>query len=97
MKPSEALKLHREDIRRVVEQCDARNPRIFGSVAHGDDSEESDLDILVDPISGRTTLISLVRIQQALRDLLGVPVDVQTPESLSERFREKVLAEAVPV
>jgi len=97
MKPSEALKLHREDIRRVVEQCDARNPRIFGSVAHGDDSEESDLDILVDPISGRTTLISLVRIQQALKDLLGVPVDVQTPESLSERFREKVLAEAVPV
>lgn len=97
MKPSEALKLHREDIRRVVEQCDARNPRIFGSVAHGEDTEESDLDILVDPISGRTTLISLVRIQRALRDLLGVPVDVQTPGSLSERFREKVLSESVPV
>ena len=97
MKPSEALKLHREDIRRVVEQCDARNPRIFGSVAHGDDTEESDLDLLVDPISGKTTFISLIRIQRALRDLLGVPVDVQTPGSLSERFREKVLAEAVPV
>lgn len=97
MKPSEALKLHREDIRRVVEQCDARNPRIFGSVAHGDDTEESDLDLLVDPISGKTTLISLIRIQRALRDLLGVPVDVQTPGSLSEQFREKVLAEAVQV
>jgi predicted nucleotidyltransferase len=97
MKPSEALKLHREDIRRVVAQCDAHNPRVFGSVVHGDDTEDSDLDILVDPIAGKTTLMSLVRIQRSLRELMGVPVDVQTPGALSERFRDKVLAEALPV
>ena len=97
MNPSDVLKLHREDIRRVVEQCDARNPRVFGSVAQGDDSEESDLDFLVDPISGKAAFISLIRIQRAPRDLLGVPVEVQIPGSLFGQFREKVLAEAVPV
>jgi predicted nucleotidyltransferase len=97
MKPSEALKIHREDIRRVVAQWDANNPRVFGSVVHGDDTVSSDLDILVDPISGKTTLMSLVQIQRSLSELMGVAVDVQTPRALSERFREKVLAEAVPV
>lgn len=97
MKPSDAFKSHREDIRKVVDQYDARNPRVFGSVVHGDDVEGSDLDILVDPIAGKTTLISLIQIQRTLKELLGVPVDVQTPESLSLRFRDKVLAEARPV
>jgi hypothetical protein len=97
MRPSELLALHREDIRRVVAQCDARNPRIFGSVLHGDDVEGSDLDLLVDPISSKTTLLSLVRIERSLHEILGITVDVQTPKSLSERFREEVLAEAIPV
>ena len=49
MKPSEALHLHRDAIRRVVERNDACNPRVFGSVVHGKDTEASDIDILVDP------------------------------------------------
>jgi hypothetical protein len=43
MRPSEALQLHREEIRRIVESRCATNPRIFGSVLHGEDTEESDL------------------------------------------------------
>ena len=49
MKPSLALQAHRDDIRRVVEAHHARNARVFGSVAHGDDTDDSDLDILIDP------------------------------------------------
>ena len=44
MKPSDALQLHRDAIRRVVERNDACNPRIFGSVLHGDDTDDSDID-----------------------------------------------------
>ena len=48
MKPSQALARHRAEIRRVVESHRARNARVFGSVVHGDDTEDSDLDILID-------------------------------------------------
>ena len=49
MRPSEALNLHRADIRRVVETNGATNPRVFGSAMHGEDTAESDLDLLVGP------------------------------------------------
>ena len=97
MKPSEALLLHRNDIRRVVELNNARNPRVFGSVLHGDDTEDSDLDLLVDPVEGKTTLTSLVRIKREVEALTGVTTDVLTPMALHERFRQAVLAEATPV
>lgn len=48
MKPSEALNTHRAAIRQIVESHRARNARVFGSVLHGLDTDDSDLDILVD-------------------------------------------------
>ena len=45
MRPSEALQNHRASIRQIVESHHAQNPLVFGSVLHGDDSEESDLDL----------------------------------------------------
>lgn len=96
MKPSLALAAHRVEIRRIVASHRASNPRVFGSVAHGDDNEGSDLDILVDP-TPETTLFDIAAIQHELLQLLGVPVDVLTPKALPEKFRAKVLAEAVPV
>lgn len=97
MRPSEALQRHKEGIRRVVEANGARNPRVFGSTSRGEDTGESDLDLLVDPIEGRTTLTSLVRIKREVEALTGVPTDVLTPMALHERFRDIALAEAVPV
>jgi predicted nucleotidyltransferase len=97
MKPSEAFQLHRAAIRRIVENNDACNPRVFGSVLHGDDTDDSDIDILVDPIDGRTSLMSLVRIKRELEQILGVKADIQTPFSLHERFRGAILSEAVSV
>jgi len=97
MKPSEALELHRRDIALIVERNHARNPRVFGSAARGDDTENSDLDLLVDPIEGKTTLLSLVRIKMEIESLLEIPIDIHTPLSLPERFRNTVLREAVRV
>jgi uncharacterized protein len=96
MKPSEAMRMHRDIIRRVVEQHRAKNVRVFGSVLHGDDTEESDLDLLVDP-TAETTLFDLARIKSQLQLALGVSVDVLTPKALPEKFRARVLAEAMPV
>lgn len=96
MKPSVALASHREAIRRVVASHRACNPRIFGSVIHGADTEESDLDILIDP-TPETTLFDIGAIRHELLQLLGVSVDVVTPKALPEKFRATVLSEAVPV
>lgn len=96
MKPSIALQTHRALIRSVVERYRAKNPRVFGSVLHGVDEEGSDLDLLIDPVKG-TSLMDVAGIQVELERLLGIPVDVLTPRSLPEKFRQLVLDEAVPV
>lgn len=96
MKPSDALRINRAAIRRVVEAHRASNVRVFGSVAHGDDTDGSDLDILIDP-SPETTLFDIGAIRHELRTLLGVSVDVLTPMALPDSLREVVLADAVPV
>lgn len=96
MKPSAALASHRDAVRRVVAAHRACNPRVFGSVAHGDDNEDSDLDILIYP-TAETTLMDVAAIQVELERLLGVTVDVLTPKALPDTFRNVVLSEAVPV
>ncbi|MFZ2958944.1 MAG: nucleotidyltransferase family protein [Candidatus Ozemobacteraceae bacterium] len=94
MKPSEALTSHREDIRRVAQENRTCNPRVFGSVIHGVDTDDSDLDILVDP-TPETTLLDIARIQNRLQKILGVSVDVLTPRAIPQKFRDIVLREAV--
>lgn len=96
MKPSQLLDTHRSEICRMVEQNHVRNPRVFGSVVHGEDIEGSDLDLLVDPLPG-TTLLNLGALQVDLEKLLGVSVDVLTPGDLPPKFRDAVLREALPV
>ncbi|HCS65251.1 MAG TPA: nucleotidyltransferase [Cellvibrio sp.] len=96
MKPSEILQMNRSAIRRVIESHHAKNPRIFGSVLHGEDTASSDLDILIDP-TPETTLFDIGAIRHELLQLLGIPVDVLTPRALPEKYRSKVLAEAVPI
>jgi hypothetical protein len=83
MKPSDLLATHREAIRQVV-------------AAHRRDTEASDLDLLIDPTDA-TTLFDIGAIMGELNDLLGIPVDVVTPNALPEEFRDQVLAEALPV
>ena len=96
MKPSEALASHRVAIRHVVESHRALNARVFGSVAHGQDTEGSDLDILIDP-TPETSLMDVAAIQVELQHLLGVSVVVLTPRALPEEMRRQILSEAIPV
>ena len=96
MKPSTVLEFKRDVIRAVVARHNASNARVFGSVVHGNDNEGSDLDILIDP-TPKTSLMDVAKIQVELEALLGVKVDVLTPNALPEKFRHVVLAEALPV
>jgi uncharacterized protein len=96
LRPSEALQSHRAAIRSVVEAHRAKNARVFGSVLYGNDTESSDLDILIDP-TPETTLFDIGAIRHELHKLLGVSVDVLTPNALPDTFRATVLAEARPV
>lgn len=96
LKPSLVLDKNRAAIRHVVEQHRACNARVFGSVLYGDDHEGSDLDILVDP-TPETTLFDIGAIRYELLKILGVPVDVITPNALPDSFRSKVIAEARPI
>jgi uncharacterized protein len=93
MKPSDALASHRDAILRIVESHRACNTRVFGSVMSGSDADGSDLDLLIDP-TPQTTLFDIGAIRHELTQLLGVPVDVLTPEALPEKFRAAVIAQA---
>ncbi|MFM7146115.1 MAG: nucleotidyltransferase family protein [Actinomycetales bacterium] len=58
MRPSLALNSHRQEIRDIVHAHRAQNPRVFGSCARGEDTSDSDLDLLVDP-TPETTLLDI--------------------------------------
>ncbi len=96
MKPSDALRIHRDFIRAAVASHRACNGRVFGSVVRGEDHDGSDLDLLVDPLPG-ATLFDLGALQIALEEHLGIPIDVLTPGDLPTKFRAQVLADAVPI
>lgn len=98
MKPSEALALHRERIRAIVAHYGGVNPRVFGSVARGEDTEESDLDILVDDPEGhRLNLFALGGMNYDISSLIGRPVDVVPSADLPQRMRATAYAEAMPL
>ena len=74
----------------------ATNLRIFGSVARGEAGPESDLDLLVDLEPGRSLLDHIALIQD-LEEALGCRVDVVTVTALKERYKKRILKEAVPL
>ncbi len=96
MRPSLALRQHREAVCLAAARYRVANPRVFGSALHGNDREGSDLDLLVDPLPG-ATLFDLGGLQDELQELLGVSVDVLTLQDLPAKFRDVVAQEARPV
>lgn len=96
MRPSEAFAAHRDAIRSIAESHRVCNVRVFGSVMHGTDRDGSDLDLLVEPTE-QTTLFDLAAITVELKAQLGIDVDVLTPNSLPDKFRARVVGEAVAV
>jgi predicted nucleotidyltransferase/DNA-binding XRE family transcriptional regulator len=74
----------------------ASNPRIFGSVARGDDDKNSDIDLLVD-FDISQGLVPIARLSHELSILLGEKVDVAPVKMLRPSVAKSALAEAVPL
>ena len=91
---TEILQAKREEVLKIAASHGARNVQIFGSLARGEATATSDLDILV-TLDPDRTLLDLVAIKQDLEDLLNCPVDVVTEAAISPYIRDQVLKEAV--
>ena len=93
---NDLLKSRREEIISIAARHGARNVRVFGSVARGEDDDKSDIDLLVEFESGRS-LLDHAGLWLELQDLLGCKVDVVSERGIKPRIRERVLREAVPL
>lgn len=92
MRPSEALAKNIDAVRAIIARYPVANPRVFGSVARGDDHEGSDVDLLVDRKDG-LTYFDLARLQKELEDCLAVRVDVGIAESLKPTIRANAISD----
>lgn len=89
-----------EDRRRrlldVARRRGVSNVRVFGSAVRGAGHAGSDIDLLVELEPGRT-LLDLVGFKHEAAEILGVSVDVATPDMLKESIRERALSESLPL
>lgn len=90
------LREKREEILRIAEKHGARNVRVFGSVVHGEATESSDIDLLVDT-SEKTSPWFSAGLVEELEGVLGKRVDVVTSNGLYWLLRRRILKEARPL
>jgi uncharacterized protein len=85
----------RTQILAIAEQHGAFNVRVFGSVARGEATIDSDVDFLIDYDRSKRSAWFPAGLILDLQDLLGRSVDVATVDMLKERIRDRVLQDAV--
>lgn len=90
------LRARRNKVRQVADAHGLMNPRVFGSVARGEETESSDVDLLVD-VSPGVSLIGLARAQHELEGILETRVELVPAGDLKPGVAASVLAEAIPV
>lgn len=91
------LRARRDEILALAEKHGATNVRVFGSVARGDSTPDSDVDLLVDQDWSQLSSWGGMGLIVTLEDLLGCNVDVATVDELKPHIRERVLKEAIPL
>ncbi len=88
----ETLRVHEPELR----AAGILHLRLFGSVARGEASVHSDVDLMADfDRSKRLTLVTMARLENQLSDLLGTKVDLASFDSMREAVRARALREAV--
>lgn len=90
------LQQEKQRILAIAEHYHAHNLRVFGSVARGEEHEDSDIDLLVDFLPG-ATLLDQVGLMETLSDALGCRVEVVSERALNSHLRQSVLQEAKPL
>lgn len=92
----EELKTYREEILTLAQRHHAPNIRVFGSVARGEATKNSDIDFLVD-VAPEQSIFDLIGLIQSLSDLLECKVDVAQTTVLNPLMRDEVLKDAIPL
>ena len=95
MKLQQLLQENREDILALAAKHGAFNVRVFGSVARGEETENSDIDFLINYDINKISSWFPVGLIHDLEDLLGRKVDVVTETGLKERIRDRVLRDCI--
>ncbi len=85
---------YREEILRICHAHGGSNVRLFGSVVRGEQTPESDIDMLVELAANRS-LLDRIAIKNEIEDLLHTTVDVVSPKALHKTIRDEILHEAV--
>jgi predicted nucleotidyltransferase len=96
MRPSISLENNRSQVREVLQRFGMTNPRVFGSAARGEDTDKSDLDILVDAPPG-TSLYDLAAVEVELETILGCKVEVLTKGFLASDIAERAEIDLLPI
>jgi predicted nucleotidyltransferase len=87
------LRARRHEILSMAARHGASDIRVFGSVLHGNDRPDSDIDLLAEFEPGRS-LLDVIGLEQELGELLGRRVEVLTVGGLSPYLEDRILAEA---
>lgn len=90
------LRSKRIEILALAAKHGASNVRLFGSVARGEDREDSDVDFLVDMQETRS-LFDLIGLQQDIEKAIGRKVDVLTTNGINRYLKDRILNEAAPL
>lgn len=93
MRPSEALQHHRQEVLALAARHGVRSLKVFGSVARGEDREDSDVDLIAEFVEG-ATLFNAFALQESLEALLHHRVELATRDGLHPLIRDQVLREA---
>lgn len=91
------LRQHRAEILAILKKHHASNPRVFGSVARGDDGPASDIDLLIEIDMHNRNLFDLYTVELELEDLLAEKVDINPVSTLRAEIREHAVQESVPL
>ena len=90
------LRRQRDEIVTLAARRGAHNVRVFGSVARGEDTEDSDVDLLVD-LADDVGLVDLIGLERELSQLLDRKVDVVPARALKPGVATSALTEAIPL
>jgi len=88
------IRTNQTAIKEIAKRYHAKNIRVFGSMARGDATADSDVDLLAD-LSDDASLFDRIELLQAFEDLLHRKVDLVTPSKLHWTIKDKILNEAI--
>ena len=95
-RPSEVLESHADAVVLIAQKFHISRVRVFGSLVHGTDTTQSDVDLLVS-FNDNASLLDQMGFQRETSDLLGYPVDVVSDRADPNPILDRIIAEAVPL